>query len=307
MSTETPAATPDMAKKSRKDKKRKHEKHSEEDSTTHKSSKKRKHSHEGVEVPATQPTTQPEELRKKKHRKDKSQPFASSATAIPSTQTTSKLSNDQPLSKHSPFVQKTTSLYLPLSPAAYAIPLAGLCAEHISPLLLTYYPPLRGVVLSYSNPRISEHPDQAIATKTEDNKRERVLGKQLDEYAPSYLWLTATFTLFAPARGTWLEGYVNVQNEEMLGLVCYNYFNAVIEREKLPKDWRWVGDGTAGAAKRRGRDGRELVDGNGWFVDGQGDKVEGRVVFCVEGFEAGVEGGVGTVGIVGTMRGEGEK
>jgi len=42
-------------------------------------------------------------------------------------------------------------------------------------------------------------------------------------------------------------------------------------------------------------------------VDGQGDKVEGRVVFCVEGFEAGVEGGVGTVGIVGTMRGEGEK
>ncbi|KAK5171026.1 uncharacterized protein LTR77_004170 [Saxophila tyrrhenica] len=280
MATETPTATPDMAKSKRdkKDKKRKNDKHDDE----HQTSKKRKHSHHALETPAA------EQPQSKKFKKDKPKPPSSTAQPQRST-----LSKDELLRQHSPFTTQTTSLYLPLSPAAHAFPLRGLCAEHISPLLLTYYPPLNGVVLSYSNARISEHPAQAIANhSTQRKESEHVLAKSLDEYAPSFLWLTADFLLFKPARGTWMEGWVNLVNEEYIGLVCYNYFNAVIAREKMPEGWRWVEE------HERGQE-----EGGGHFVDERGEKVEGRVVFEVEDFETGVEGEVGTVSILGTLRG----
>ena len=38
-----------------------------------------------------------------------------------------------------------------------------------------------------------------------------------------------------------MEGYVNIQNQSYLGLLCYNLFNASIERRRLPKGWRWDG------------------------------------------------------------------
>ena len=106
------------------------------------------------------------------------------------------------LDAHSPFVQETTSFYLALSPCAYDFPLEGLCAEHISPLLLTYYPPLKGVVLSYSNPRISEHPDDAQNRKASSSKEAKVvLSKSIDEYAVTYVWLCLLYTSPSPRDG----------------------------------------------------------------------------------------------------------
>jgi DNA-directed RNA polymerase I subunit RPA43 len=68
-----------------------------------------------------------------------------------------------------------------------------------------------------------------------------------------------------------LEGAVNVVNEGMVGLICYNYFNVAAAKESLPEGWSW--------------------DGEGWTVGDE--KVEvGRKVKCrVEDFEAsGSEG-----------------
>lgn len=84
-----------------------------------------------------------------------------------------------------------------------------------------------------------------------------------------------------------------MQNESMIGLLCYNFFRAGINVENLPKDWRWVGP-----------DGEE--DMTGHFVDGgNGDKrVEGRLVFRVEDFfstAAYSEEGAGAVSIVGSL------
>ncbi|KAF2222515.1 hypothetical protein BDZ85DRAFT_296644 [Elsinoe ampelina] len=67
--------------------------------------------------------------------------------------------NKGQVEKHTPFVQETASLLFPLAPSAFNFPLQGLCAEHLSPLLLTYYPPLDGIVLSYSRPRLSNTPE----------------------------------------------------------------------------------------------------------------------------------------------------
>ncbi|KAK4539736.1 hypothetical protein LTR36_010389 [Oleoguttula mirabilis] len=212
---------------------------------------------------------------------------------------------DELLRSESPFVQQTSSFYLALSPCAHEYPLEGLCAEHISPLLLSYYPPLKGIVLSYDNPRLSEDPEDQQTQAGSSREAKTVLARSIDEYAVTYVWLTAEFLIFKPNNGTYLEGYVNLQNESILGLVCYNYFNAGIERHRLPKDWRWVGDDNAfeGRGKQSASQG-----GEGYWADGAGKKVEGRVVFRVRDFEAtpGSESGAGSINIYGTLLSDAE-
>jgi DNA-directed RNA polymerase I subunit RPA43 len=140
---------------------------------------------------------------------------------------------------------------------------------------LTYYPPFEGVVLSYSNPRISEHPNEKQANNNDEVRT--VFSRSIDEYGVTYVWLSAEFLIFQPRRGTLLEGYVTLQNESILGLLCYNYFNAGIQAEKLAKDWTWDGEA---------------------FVDASGKKVDGKLTFKVEDFEAS---GTESIQISGTL------
>ncbi|RDW62602.1 hypothetical protein BP5796_10904 [Coleophoma crateriformis] len=193
----------------------------------------------------------------------------------------------------SPFHVQTSSMYLPLAPVSQKFPVEGLCAEHISPLILTYYPPFSGVILSYSNARLSEHPY--------GNDGNTTLLKSIDEYAVSWCWLTAEFLLFKPEKGAELEGYINLQNEGHLGLVCWNLFNASIERQRLPSDWRWVGvqdeeneeDAQAGETYAE--------DGIGYYVDADGKKIEGTIKFKVREIESSHDRERGFLSIDGTM------
>ncbi|CZS88197.1 related to dna-dependent rna polymerase I subunit a43 (rpa43) [Rhynchosporium graminicola] len=195
----------------------------------------------------------------------------------------------------SPFHMQTSSLYLPLAPVSQKFPLEGICAEHLSPLLLTYYPPFNGVLLSYSNPRLSE--------KAFGNDGEDVLLQNHDEYAVSWTWLTAEFLLFKPEKGAWLEGYVNLQNEGHLGLVCWNLFNASIERKRLPSDWKWkdVSDAREGW---EGEGETYAEEGSGHYVDGEGKKIEGMVKFRVREIESSHDRERGFLSIEGTMLSE---
>lgn len=240
--------------------------------------------------------------KKKKQKEDSINPTKVNGTedsrpAVSST-TTSATSGKQ-LQSRAPFIQQTTSFYLALSPIAHQFPLEGLCAEHISPLLLTYYPPMKGVVLSYSDPRMSESPENGVRIK-KGKQAKTVLGQSVDEYAVTYVWLTVDLLVFKPQKDTVLEGYVNLQNESILGLICYNYFNAGIERSRIPKDWQWVEDEAPeeGDMSRKGR--REAA---GHYVNAEGSKVEGKLVFKVKDFEAtaGAETGSGSINIYGTL------
>ena len=223
---------------------------------------------------------------------------------VVSATTTTAISSKQLHSK-SPFVQQTTSFYLALSPIAHHFALEGLCAEHISPLILTYYAPLKGVVLSYSDPRLSESPEKG-AKQSKGKDAKTVLGTSVDEYAVTFVWLTVDLIIFKPQRGTVLEGYVNLQNESILGLICYNYFNAGIERSRLPKDWQWVEDESAEENGEMSRKGRR--DAAGHYVNAEGNKVEGKIIFKVKDFEAsaGAETGSGSINIYGTLLTESE-
>ncbi|KAI9885116.1 MAG: hypothetical protein M1823_003084 [Watsoniomyces obsoletus] len=219
-------------------------------------------------------------------------------------------------SNSSPFYKQTSSLYLPISPITQLFALEGLCAEHLSPLLLTYHRPFGGVVLSYSHPRLSEHP---VSTPSK-NSGTTVLAKAVDAYATSFVWLTADFLIFKPKRGQVIEGWINLQNESHLGVVCWNLFNASIERRRLPRDWKWSGVGgrmTGGVREGGGEEGGRMIGGEdtrdergqGYFVDGRGRKVEGSVRFRVHDAETAYSYGKGFLTIEGTMvedDGEGE-
>lgn len=136
------------------------------------------------------------------------------------------------IERDSPFVTARTSVCIPLSPVGLSQPLESLCAEHLSPLLLTYHHPLRGVLLSYS--------DVQLSTKAPPSKEYHAFATAHAEYGTPYTWLTATFTLFRPRKGTKLQGYVNVVSSNHVGLICYNLFNASVERRHMPRNWKWV-------------------------------------------------------------------
>ncbi|KAI9777526.1 MAG: hypothetical protein M1839_008820 [Geoglossum umbratile] len=238
---------------------------------------------------------------KKKRKRDEHHPHGSkSKKQRPAVLESQSHRSREPASVGSscPFYLQKSSLYLPLSPISYSYPLQGICAEHLSPLILTYYPPFHGVIISYSNPTLSENPP-----RDSDDTKGPVLAKSVDEYAASFVWVTADFLIFKPQRNQWIQGWVNLQSEGHIGLVCWNLFNASIERKRLPKEWKWVG----GKAKRRAdsENGTDEGDGEaeGYYVDGSGEKVEGLVEFKVRDCETVRERDKGFLSIVGTLRG----
>ena len=181
------------------------------------------------------------------------------------------LTLDDKLDKFSPIEQITATLFLALSPVTNKYPLEGICAEHLSPLMLQYYPRFDGVVLSYENARLSEGPDDDALAPT-------VLARSINEYGVEFVWVTADFLVFRPAPGTYIKGEVNLQNEGIFGLIFMNYFTVSIPKENMPQDWSWNGD--------------KWVNGDGGA---------GKEVICkVEDFEPS---GEGSISITGTLVG----
>ncbi|KAE8441501.1 hypothetical protein EG329_004889 [Mollisiaceae sp. DMI_Dod_QoI] len=279
MSIEKPVPHPPSTMSPEKEKHRsKSDKKSK--SSTH-GEKKRKRDH------ADDPSSQ--KIKTKKHKSDKHSSSHASAPVQPQLD-----------SSDSPFHLQTSSLYLPLAPISQKYPLEGLCAEHLSPLLLTYYPPFRGVILSYSNPHLSETPFSSTSTSA-STPTEKILLHNIDEYAVSWTWLTASFLLFKPERDVELEGYVNLQNEGHIGVVCWNLFNASISRNRLPKDWVWSDVSTlVDSGNEEGNEGY-AEDGQGCWVDGEGRKVEGMIRFRVKEIESSHDRERGFLSIEGTM------
>lgn len=267
--------------------------------------KRKRHAENEVEFDMASPT--------KKHRSSKS-------AKPPEAQVRPKtLSRGEPVS---PFYQQTSSLYLPLPPISQKHALQGICAEHISPLILTYYPPFHGVIISYSNARLSTDP-QTKASRP-------AYARAVDEYASSFVWLTAEFVIFKPRRGSLIEGYVNLQSESTIGLLCLNFFNASIERRRLPKDWKWVAGGMKVSGKRKlknaardtmsdsdgvgesGEDdaaGQILEDAEGYFHDQAGKRIKGLLHFRVKDVDTSksMDRESGFVSIEGTMLDEDEE
>ena len=278
------------------------------DRTDKKEKKKRKRDVQDEDVPI-------ETLPSKRHRSSKKHQELIASSPPPPT----SYSQD-----HSPFYRQTSSLYLPLSPIAQLHPLQGLCAEHLSPLILTYYAPFRGVILSYSNARLSEDPHGSGDGQNDGI----VLAKSVDEYAVSFVWVTAEFLIFKPQKGGWIEGWINLQNESHVGLVCWNLFNASIERRHLPKDWKWIGEPAAVPSKTKLKGSHQSLESEngevngvmepkeheveqdeGHFEDVEGNRIEGSLMFRIRDVETSpsTDREKGFLSIEGTLMSEKEE
>jgi DNA-directed RNA polymerase I subunit RPA43 len=207
-------------------------------------SKKRKRKHGGeteIDLIATDavPKSPKKSKKSKSRQKHGSEPAASISTDSES---------------NSPFNLVTSTMYLPLSPISISPThaLASLLAEHLSPLLLTYYPPFKGVVLAYSDASISSTPP--LQPVIEKDPQPLTLAITANEYGVLFVYLTATFLVFRPRRGQILEGWVNVQSDGFLGVVVYNLFSVSIERRRLPTDWEWIHP--KGEDEGRGKEGK---------------------------------------------------
>ncbi|KAF8427512.1 hypothetical protein EV426DRAFT_590423 [Tirmania nivea] len=127
-----------------------------------------------------------------------------------------------PATASTTFKTVTTRLYLAISPLYSPHPWLSLESDHLDPLVLTYYPPLRGIILSYRNIRFNQR------------------GARIQADSPfAFTWVTVDFLLWRPQKGDFLEGWVNLQSESHIGLLVLNTFNVSVPRGKIPRGWRW--------------------------------------------------------------------
>ncbi|KAF2463406.1 uncharacterized protein BDR25DRAFT_307839 [Lindgomyces ingoldianus] len=200
---------------------------------------------------------------------------------------------------------ESISQYVSLPPSSLATPLPSLCAALFSPLLLTYFSPARGIVLSYSNLRLADEPparkktrasshsyspshspshsrrrrdrqspspdDDSNASDTENPEEHPLLCKITDEYNAAFLWATADFLVFRPRTNAWIEGRITHQSSSHITLAFLNSFPVAVMREGIPLGWAWVATTSQSAAaneKQSRRRGRGV--GEGHRGDGSG-------------------------------------
>ncbi|KPI37510.1 uncharacterized protein AB675_3950 [Cyphellophora attinorum] len=156
-----------------------------------------------------------------------------------------------------------TLLYLPIPAIGLTTSnaLSSVIAQHLSPLLLTYYRPANGIVLAFQDPVLSAHDgglgldgpmrppsdESTVATSASGE----VLARTADEFGVCWAWLTTTFLVFRPTPGEEMLGWTNVASEGLVGLVSYNMFQASVGKERIPEEWRWVGPGSDSTAHRK--------------------------------------------------------
>lgn len=184
---------------------------------------------------------------------------------------------------------------------ALANPHPAICASVFGPLLLSYYPPVRGVILAYQNVALSDEPPITHTSKKSPHKRKRsrreaedgsddnngergddkesegqtVLLRHVDEYSAPFVWATADVLVWRPARGAWIEANVTHQSTTHITLSHLNAFTISVLKQHLPTSWRFYIPSNSTAPKTSvAKSGESHVGGEGYWVDGEGMPVE---------------------------------
>ncbi|USP74445.1 hypothetical protein yc1106_01719 [Curvularia clavata] len=217
------------------------------------------------------------------------------------------------------FYTERISQYVCIPPSCLSDPFSAVCATVLSPLLLTYFPPAKGVVLAYEDVELSSTPPSASTVKShseraqnnsgsnKDSHAEPLLLKHVDEYAAPFLWATASFLVWRPVRNAYLEAHITDQAKTHITLAHLNTFPVSILKENMPADWSWHQNETGKVKK--GWD-ETLSDEGGWWVDGKGKKVEGELKVRIRDIEGRMDGkgkGKGFLRVDGSLLSEEEE
>ncbi|KAF2120670.1 hypothetical protein BDV96DRAFT_565311 [Lophiotrema nucula] len=226
--------------------------------------------------------------------------------------------------------------YISLPPACLATPLPSVCASVFSPLLLSYCPPARGIVLAYQNVQLTDSPPRTAAQiaqiqKEKSRKRKRreerhyesasdsdsgadnangegnvMLGKVIDEYSGVFLWATADLLVWRPEKGVWIEGKVMHQSSSHITLSYLNTFSVSVLKQHLPAGYAFSSYSNTQAQRRGGAE--EVGDAEGFWCDDDGMPLEDVVSVRIRDFGFGSGGkGKGFVRVEGSMVSEEEE
>lgn len=184
------------------------------------------------------------------------------------------------------------SQYVSLSPSSLNNPLPSLCASIFSPLLLSYFPPAKGVVLAYEDVSLSDAPPQGTSKKSNSQPQsqqddEPLLLRHVDEYSAPFLWATASFLVFRPQRNAYINGRITHQSKTHITLSHLNMFPVSITKDHFPSSWTWHSEATGKVKK--GWDGR-LSDEGGWWIDSEGQVVGGDLKVRIRDFDGRMDG-----------------
>lgn len=272
--------------------------------------KKKKHAEVTDEVVGDE---QKKSKKSKRHTANDEQDQQADADAMEVDEPTSSKSSkayqppDIPASPHFPFFHQTVSLYEPIYPNGWAQPVTSCQYQHLQHLHNKYVPSLRGVLLDYRNVSLGPEPGREGAA-TDDETPTTVVSEA--EYAVGFGWITADVDLFVPSRGAWMEGSVNLQTEGHISVVCFGKFNASIEARRLPPSWKWVSnesteargfEETASVITADDHGVVRQIHSTGFWVDGDGDRVKGKIRFRIRNFDAGTSGETSYLSLEGTM------
>lgn len=131
-----------------------------------------------------------------------------------------------------------TSLYVSLAPSYVSKPMEGIKAQHLDNLIMAYYPPVNGVIIGYSNVKLSN--EDNANDDDEDGEKNHVLAT-INAHTPfAFLWITVEFLVWKPLIGDIAEGYIYMQSPSHIGLLINDTFNASIKKFNIPSDWQFI-------------------------------------------------------------------
>ncbi|KAF2704449.1 hypothetical protein K504DRAFT_506932 [Pleomassaria siparia CBS 279.74] len=196
--------------------------------------------------------------------------------------------------------------YVSLPPACLSNALTAVCASIFSPLILSYYPPARGIVLAYENVQLSDAPpankdsrptkkrktkhyheesDTEGQDSEDDATPKQLLLRIHNEYSAPFLWATASFLVWRPKVGAWIQGKVTQQASTHLTLSHLNSFPISILRQHLPDGWSW----TSTYTNNRGGNGGGGADEGHWTNE-DGLPIEDVLRIRIRDFEGRMDG-----------------
>lgn len=290
-----PVTESNKEKPNKKDKSKSKDKSDKKEKREKKASKKRRHGDLNGDVQELNGTQEdiiqiPDSSPAKRQRTEAIAP-SSSDILIPDSQV--PISDDL----ESPFFSVSASIRVAIPPISQGYPLEGVCANCLSPLLLTYDLKLKGIVMGYNNVKLASSPPQSSKISKKSKEVEEVenqedagpLAQAFDEYAAPYIWVTAQFLVLRLRKGITLEANVNLQNESHIGLILWNVFSVTIEKKRLPSSWSWIEttDGDTEMANGDAEDQPMQRQSEVWghWKNENGEIVEGILRFTVKDFD----------------------
>ncbi|ODV82199.1 uncharacterized protein CANTADRAFT_24819 [Suhomyces tanzawaensis NRRL Y-17324] len=172
------------------------------------------------------------------------------------------------------FHKVTTRMYVSLAPMHLKNPINGIKAQHLDPLIMNYFPKAKGVVLAYSNIKLSS---DNISIDSEDQP---ISIARIEGSSPfTFLWVTLDLLIWRPQVGDELEGYIYMQTASHLGLLVHDTFNASIKKYNIPSGWSFIPNQEDEVQEETTT---PKFKSFGYWVDENEVKIEGKLKFTIK-------------------------